>query len=149
MDDPESAGGQEGGAPSRNPDRLRPSELALLRRMMSRYPLTQEDRIKAVGRVNDIIADDTAGVRAWLAAIKAMLGMEKINVAELIALIASQKIDVPATVTTNLNVYAINLTPAERVVRLASLLAPTGDEPPPGVPDAGATGGSGSTAPGA
>lgn len=111
MDSPEITGGDEGGT-HRNPNRLRPSELALLRRMSGRFPFTQEDRVRAVGRVNDVLASDDSGTRGWLGAVKAMVSMEKINLDEMATLIAAMKVDEPLSNTVNVNVNTIQIQPS-------------------------------------
>ncbi len=80
-DDKELTSGGEEGESTRNPSRLRPSELRLLRRMSDRFPFTQEDRIRAVSSVNEAI---TGGKnhRTRLAGVRAMGEMERINLAE-------------------------------------------------------------------
>lgn len=90
-DQPEKSGGEGEGPSSRNPDHLRRSELATLRQMASRFPFTAEDRIKAVGRVNDIVADDEAGHRAQIAAVRTMAELDRLSLAEVALLLQAEK----------------------------------------------------------
>ncbi len=99
--DEEKSGGEVGG--TRNPSRLRPSELALLRRMADRFPFTPEDRIRAVTCVNDAIADTDAGWRTRLGGVKCMGELERINLTEVGAAISAAS-DAPQITNVSVNV---------------------------------------------
>lgn len=82
MNDEADNPGGEKGASSRNPSRLRSSELALLRRVSDRFPFTAEDRIRAVNCINDCVSDPDAGWRNRIAGVKTMAALERINLDE-------------------------------------------------------------------
>jgi len=92
-------GGSEGGS-ARNPDRLRPSELALLRRLR-RIPFTQEDCIKVATATMDAVESDHP--RTVIAGIKAFAELERLNLAEAALVIDKQVSPTVVNVSTNVN----------------------------------------------
>ncbi len=105
--DTEILGGEEGGAP-RNPDHLRPSELLLLRRLASRFPFTPEDRVRAVGTVNEAIIDGD-NWRTKLGGVRAMAELERLNLAEVgMALGAAKDASPPSTIVNVTQAVQVN-----------------------------------------
>lgn len=105
-----SDNGEEGGAPSQDGNRLKLSELAVLRQMASRFPFTPEDRIRAVGFVNDAISSGKA--RLQVAGVKAMVAMENVSLKEVALLIGSQRVEVQKAAV-NVKVNVTNLAPSD------------------------------------
>lgn len=81
-DTPAIVGGEEAGT-TRNPNRLRPSELALIRRAANRIPFTDEDRLATATTVMEAMRSEDATWRTKLAAVRAFGELERVNLAEL------------------------------------------------------------------
>lgn len=99
---PEKSGGEMGGASHYNPNRLRPSELALLRRLR-RVPFTDEDCIKVATATMDAI-ENGKNHRTRLAGVKAFTSLESLNLKE--AELAMDK-SVAAVVPVQVNVVNV------------------------------------------
>jgi hypothetical protein len=122
-DEPEIAGGEEGGALSRNPNRLRPSELALLRRLR-RVPFTQDDCVRVATTVMQAIEDEEANWRTRLGGVRAFTDLERLNIAEA-ALVIDKGVH-PAVVhvdVTSNNSVQVNVEPTTNSRRVEEALA--------------------------
>lgn len=79
----ENTGGEGGGHTSgRNSLRLRRSELAILRKHASRFPIVEGERQEAVDCVLDVMRTSKSR-RTKLAAVKTLAELDKVNLAEL------------------------------------------------------------------
>jgi hypothetical protein len=82
--DPGTAGGEEGGSPeppARNPDHLRPSELAVLAREAGRYPMSTTERREMVEICLHTMRTAKPH-RTRLSAVKTLAALDQINLKE-------------------------------------------------------------------
>ncbi len=89
---PENDGGKTGGLVSDNPVPrllLKRSELAILRRMADRYPIVEGERQEVVDVVMDI-ARNAQSKRLKIAAVKAFVSMDKVNLDEMKVYLAAK-----------------------------------------------------------
>lgn len=77
-DTPENSGGEGGGRVLI----LKRSELAILRRYANRYPIVDGERQEAVDVAMEHIRDKDIGPRNRIAAMKALIAMDKLNLDE-------------------------------------------------------------------
>lgn len=81
-------GGEAGGAVPKI--LLKRSELAVLRRLANRYPIGEQDRIDTVDCVVDIVRKAKSN-RLKIAAVKALTGLDRLNLAEVQTYLMAKK----------------------------------------------------------
>jgi hypothetical protein len=128
------SGGEAGGAPK---VLLKRSELATLRRMADRYPINSQERADTVAQVMDIVRN-AKSKRLRIAAVKALTGLDKVNLDEVKTvilakrLIQAEKGDVNVNVQTNVAVQV--RTPQSVLDEYSDIISGPSGEVPAGTP---------------